>query len=137
MTTDTSEHGLENIIFNSMVGAGWIPSDSSEYDAEYCVDLPQLSTFLKDTQPDTAVSLALDIDSPTRRKFLLRLKNQVASQGIVKVLRDGIKHYPHNISLFYSTPTPGNDQGGCGPREESVLDNAPVALQQHQQEHVA
>ena len=48
MTTDTSEHGLEDIIFNSMVGAGWIPSNSSEYNAEYCVDLPQLSTFLKE-----------------------------------------------------------------------------------------
>ena len=112
-TSDTSEHGLEDIIFNSMVGAGWIPSTSGDYDAEYCVDLPQLSAFLKDTQPATAESLMLDSDSPTRRKFLLRLKNQVASQGNVKVLREGIKHYPHDISLFYATPTPGNDKAAA------------------------
>ena len=113
MTTDTSEKGLEDIIFSSMVGSGWIPSSSGEYDAEYCVDLTQLSAFLNDTQPVTAGSLMLDSDNPTRRKLLLRLKNQVASQGIVKVLREGIKHYPHDISLYYARPTPGNEQAAA------------------------
>ena len=47
-TTDTSERGLEDIIFDAMTGAGWIPGSSGDYDREVCVDLPQLSAFLKD-----------------------------------------------------------------------------------------
>ena len=46
-TTDTSERGLEDIIFASMTGTGWIPGSSDDYDREYCVDLAQLSAFLR------------------------------------------------------------------------------------------
>ena len=41
-TTDTSERGLEDIIFAAMTGAGWIQGSSDDYDREYCVDLAQL-----------------------------------------------------------------------------------------------
>ena len=108
-TTDTSERGLEDIIFASMTDAGWIPGGSADYDPEYCVDLAHLSAFLKETQPEIAESLMLESDNPTRRKFLARLKDRIAKQGVVKVLRDGLQHYPHEISLFYATPTPGNE----------------------------
>ena len=107
-TTDTSERGLESIIFNSMNSTGWIPGKSSDYDREYCVDLIQLTAFLKDTQPEIAESLRLDSDNPTRRRFLSRLKTQVDRQGVVKTLRDVLEHYPHDITLFYETPSPGN-----------------------------
>ena len=109
-TTDTSERGLEDIIFDAMTGAGWIPGSSRDYDAEACVDLPQLSAFLKDTQPDTAEALMLDGDSPTRRDFLARLRRQIADRGVVDVLRNGIRHRQHDVSLFYGTPTPGNER---------------------------
>ena len=112
-TTDTSEHGLEDIIFASMTGAGWIPGKSADYDTEYCVDLAHLSAFLKETQPETAKSLMLDTDNPTRRKFLARLKGEITRQGVVKILRGGAKHYPHDISLFYATPTPGNEKAAA------------------------
>ena len=108
-TTDTSERGLETIIFNSMIDAGWIAGKSADYDCEYCVDLVQLTAFLKDTQPEIAESLRLDSDNPTSRKFLSRLKKQVDSQGVVKTLRDVLEHYPHDITLFYETPSPGNE----------------------------
>ena len=108
--TDTSERGLEDIIFAAMTGAGWIPGNSDDYDREYCVDLAQLAAFLGDTQPNIAGSLALDGDNITRQRFLARLKKQIADRGVVDVLRNGIKHGQHNISLFYGTPTPGNER---------------------------
>ena len=108
-TTDTSEHGLEDIIFASMTDDGWIPGGSADYHPEHCVDLAHLSAFLKETQPEIAESLMLESDNPTRRKFLARLKDRIAKQGVVKVLRDGLQHYPHEISFFYATPTPGNE----------------------------
>ena len=126
-TTDTSERGLEDIIFDAMTGAGWIPGSSGDYDREVCVDLPQLSAFLKDTQPDTAEALMLDGDSPTRRDFLARLKRQVTDRGVIDVLRNGIRHGLHNISLFYGAPTPGNERA----RELNALNRFSITRQLH------
>ena len=127
-TTDTTEKGLESLICTELTGAscdpaqegvarerpstygaGWICGDPQDYDREYCVDLAQLSAFLHATQPDTAESLDLGQDGPTRRIFLARLQGEVAKRGTVDVLRNGVRHGPHNIDLMYGTPSPGNE----------------------------
>jgi len=133
-STDTSEAALECLICRALTGsdcaprpggvpsvaaeppapgsgsAGWLCGDPADYDREYCVDLVQLSAFLKATQPEVAETLALGEDNPTRRKFLARLQGEVSRRGVVDVLRNGIKHGPHHIELFYGTPSPGNEQ---------------------------
>ena len=129
MTTDTSERGLERLICTALTGApcdpgavpadgcserpatygaGWIGGASEDYDREYCVDLAQLSAFLRETQPKVAEALDLDEDGPTRRKFLARLQGEITKRGVIDVLRQGIKHGPHHLDLFYGTPSPGN-----------------------------
>ena len=129
MTTDTTEKGLERLICVAMAGhacepaqggdvaerpanygVGWVGGDPQDYDREYCVDLFQLSSFLKTTQPEVAESLDLGQDSQTRRKFLARLQGEVARRGTIDVLRKGIKHGPHQIDLMYGTPSPGNEK---------------------------
>jgi len=133
MVTDTSEAGLEELICRALTGsncaprpagtppvvaeplmpyggAGWLPGDPADYEREYCVDLVQLSAFLKASQPEVAEALALDDDNPTRRKFLARLQGEISKRGVVDVLRNGIKHGPHHIELFYGRPSPGNEQ---------------------------
>ena len=91
-------------------GVGWMCSSPHDYDREYCIDLEQLSTFLRATQPETAGSLSLDEDGPTRRKFLARLEREIANRGIIDVLRKGIKHGAYHLDLFYGTPSSGNEQ---------------------------
>ena len=127
MTTDTSEKGLETLICTALTGfahdpapkgviqerpadysPGWIPGDPQDYDQEHCVDLAQLSAFLHETQPDVAPSLDLGEDNPARRRFLARLQGEIARRGTIDVLRQGVKHGPHSIDLFYGTPSPGN-----------------------------
>ncbi len=132
MTTDTSERGLERLICTAMVGhpcdpivsadqvaqrpavygAGWIGGSPWDYDREYCVDLVQLSAFLRETQPKAAEALDLDGDSPTRRKFLARLQGEISRRGTIDVLRHGIKDGPYHVELFYGTPSPGNAAAG-------------------------
>ncbi len=106
--SDTSEGGLEKIIFDDMVDRGWRSGDPKDYDREYCVDLAKLREFLKETQPKIAEELLLESDNPTRRKVLARLEKEIGSRGVIDVIRRGIKFDHHDIELFYGTPSPGN-----------------------------
>jgi len=129
MTTDTSERGLERLICAALTGGacdpdngdatrvaerpaiygtGWICGAPQDYEREYCVDLVQFRTFVRVTQPNVAAALALDDDGPTRRKFLARLQGEVTRRGTIDVVRHGLKHGPHNLDLFYGTPSPDN-----------------------------
>ncbi len=126
MTTDTTEKGLESLIVAWMTGdattapssdahekhapygGGWLHGDPHDYLRESAVDLVQLGSFLRATQLVAADALDLDADSPTRRKFLDRLQGEVSKRGVIDVLRHGVKHGPHQLALFYGTPSPGN-----------------------------
>ena len=108
MATDTSEKGLEGLIVADMIATGWIPGDAGAYDREYAVDLAQLRAFIAATQETLVGALDLDQDGPTRRKILARLQGEISKRGVIEVLRNGIKHGPHNLDLFYGSPTPGN-----------------------------
>jgi type I restriction enzyme R subunit len=128
MTTDTSERGLERLICTALTGsawdpgaegdaahqrpavygAGWIGGHPEDYEREYCVDLAQLSAFLRETQSQVADAIDLGQDGPARRKFLARLQGEITKRGTIDVLRHGLKHGPHQLDLFYGTPSPGN-----------------------------
>ena len=130
MTTDTSERGLERLICTALAGhhcepptvgmvakqptsyggVGWSAGNFHDYDREYCVDLIQISAFLRETQPKAAESLKLSEDGPTRREFLARLQGEISKRGTIDVLRHGIKHRAHNLDLFYGTPSAGNEK---------------------------
>ena len=130
MTTDTSEQGLERLICTALAGhpcdppepnsvgeaaagfggAGWSGGSWRDYDRDHCVDLVQLAAFLRATQPDAAEALALDEDGPVRRQFLARLQGEISRRGVIGVLRHGVRRGPHNLDLFYGTPSPGNAQ---------------------------
>ena len=130
MTTDTSERGLERLICTALAGhpceppaagtvaeppagyggVGWRDGNFHDYDREYCVDLVQLSAFLRATQPKAAESLGLSSDGPTRRKFLARLQGEISKRGSIDVLRHGIDHGSHHPDLFYGTPSAGNEK---------------------------
>ena len=109
MTTDTSEKGLESLIVRLLVDeAGYVAGDSKDFDTEHAVDLTKLVEFLKSTQPDTAEAMGLCEDGAKRLKFLHRLQGDIAKRGVIDVLRNGVKHGPLSIELFYGTPSTGN-----------------------------
>ena len=130
MTTDLTERGLERLICKALTGdpcdppsgrtigepppsyggVGWSPGNHHDYNREYSIDLVQLRTFLHATQPNAAPALRLDEDCPTRRKFLARLQSEISKRGTIDVLRNGIKHGPHDLDLFYGTPSAQNEK---------------------------
>jgi len=132
MTSDTTEKGLETLIFQAMTGvdglapvaegvvadapaaasSGWLAGNAKHYDRSYALDVPELFQFLDATQPDAFKKLAIgdykDAKGINRQKFLARLSNEVGKRGTIDVLRKGLDHGPLHFELFYGTPSPGN-----------------------------
>ncbi len=124
---DTTEHGLETLIYDAITGdiplsdgrvvresaaaygGEWLRGESTDYDREHCVDLFQFSSFLAATQPEVADALSLNTNNPTRRQFLDRLSGEVGRRGVIDVLRNGIKHLQHSITLFYPSPSANSE----------------------------
>jgi type I restriction enzyme R subunit len=110
VSTDISEAGLEATIVAQMTAldVGWIEGDPADYDREFAIDLTQLAAFLEATQPEIAEAAEIRGDGTTRRRFLARLQGEITSRGIVDVLRNGVKHGPLSVDLFYGAPSAGN-----------------------------
>ena len=107
-TTDTSEGGLEALIVRDMVDRGCAEGDPANYDRQFCVDLAELGRFLKATQPQVAEALQMADDTPTRRAFLVRLASEAENKGVVHVLRHGVRHHAHHVTLYYGAASADN-----------------------------
>ena len=133
MTTDTSEKGLETLIMRHMTGTyglafvpdttseipqrfggtGYLAGNPKDYDRAHALDVYQLFSFLRATQPEAFGKLAMadahDAKDIHRLKFLGRLSAEVGKRGVIDVLRKGIDHHPAgHFDLFYGTPSEGN-----------------------------
>lgn len=131
MKTDTSEKGLEALIVAEMTGRrmegevptsggfsedpepfvglhNWLLGNPRDYDRAWTVDLVQLQSFIRATQPPLVHAFDIDNDSPIRQKFLARLQGEIGKRGVIDVLRNGVKHGAHDVDLFYGTPSAGN-----------------------------
>ena len=102
-----------------------------------CVDLRQLTEFLVATQPETASALSLDAETPTRRQFLNRLKEQIGARGIIDVLRNGVGHQQHQGQPLLRHPDPGQRPGRGQVPAEPILGDQAAALLQRRQAEVA
>jgi Type I site-specific restriction-modification system, R (restriction) subunit and related helicases len=109
MTTDTSEKGLEALIVRSLIDeASYVTGHSKDFDRDHAVDVAKLFDFLNATQPEAVEALGIGADGPKRLQFLHRLQGEIAKRGVIDVLRNGVKHGPGSVELFFGTPTPGN-----------------------------
>jgi type I restriction enzyme, R subunit len=134
MTTDTSEKGLETLIMRHMTGTdglhvpattaqrppvpyggtGYTAGSAQDFDRAYALDVWQLFTFLRTTQPEAFKKLGMaDANDPrdiVRLKFLARLSSEIGKRGVIDVLRKGVDDGPAHFDLFYGTPSAGNDR---------------------------
>ncbi len=109
--TDTSEKGLETIVVEALTdpATGYQPGVASDYNRELALDTAKLTAFLQDTQPEVVKLLRLDVPAE-RQKFWERLRGEITKRGVVDVLRQGIKHGPAVVALYYALPSVGNAQ---------------------------
>ena len=154
-TTDTTERGLERLICKALTGdpcdpptgrtvgeprasyggVGWSAGNRHDYNREYCIDLVQLRTFLNTTQPEAAAALRLTEDGPTRRRFLARLQREISKRGTIDVLRNGIRHGPHELDLFYGTPSAENEKAKQRFKQNRFTVTRQIHYSQHDTQH--
>ena len=108
--SDTSEKGLETIIINSLVNeAGYEQGSNEDYDREHALDITRLMNFIQRTQPDMVEKLKLN-DKVHFRKFLDRIRGDIAKRGIIEILRKGVSDGQGHVDFFFGKPTPGNKE---------------------------
>lgn len=105
------EEQLEKEIINYLVGKNGYeyitPLEmKSSYNREFSIDEDRLLRFIKDSQPQEFEILALDTENG-RLKFYNKLNNDIRRDGIVSILKNGIKCYPsQGTILFYHALDP-------------------------------
>ncbi|KMK77948.1 type I restriction endonuclease subunit R [Alkalihalobacillus pseudalcaliphilus] len=110
MTTNTKESGLEALIVNYLLQQnGYEQGKNSDYNKDYAIDEKRFFQFLEDTQKEKLETLGVYKSDSNKVKLLNRLQGEITKNGVIEVLRNGLKIYPVTLDLFYLTPSEAND----------------------------
>lgn len=100
-TTDMSEKGFQRLMVKELSNKqGYIESNSNDFDKEFCVNKKELLKFIKISQPEEYKFII----NKGERNFFSRLDSKIKSNGIIEILRKGIKFFDKTIYLFYPEP---------------------------------
>lgn len=100
--TDTSERGFQKFIANYLVNEHkYVVSTPLEFDREFCLNIKQVLAFIEATQKEAYEF----IQKKGERAFLVRLDEKLKTEGVIEVLRKGVKHLDKTIQLFYRKPS--------------------------------
>jgi type I restriction enzyme R subunit len=101
------EKDFEEHIEEHLVSAGYSSITSNTYDKTLCLIPAQLVGFIKNTQPKTLEKLELQYGPETEKKLLKRISSEIASRGVIDVLRKGIRDRGCDFYLVYFQPKSG------------------------------
>ena len=80
---------------------------SSHYNKSLCLISDETLQFIQDTQPETYQKLERQYGDDTPVKLLDRVSKQIASRGVLDVLRKGVKDRGCDFKLTYFQPSSG------------------------------
>jgi type I restriction enzyme R subunit len=108
-TTDMSEKGFETTITKHLVEVNLFEQGvTADYDHEYAVDKTRLFRFLIDTQEQAVKDLHILDTALETSKFLSALTAKLRSDGVIKVLRSGMRYKHLKLEFYYPTSADGN-----------------------------
>ena len=99
--TDTSEKGFQKLITKALVEqCGYVETFSNDFNRDFCINRASLFAFLKESQP-----VVYDfILKKGEYAFLDRVDQKIKKDGLVEVLRKGVKFFDKRVDLFYPEP---------------------------------
>ncbi|SNS77296.1 type I restriction enzyme, R subunit [Asanoa hainanensis] len=102
------ESAFGDAIATALLASGWIEGNPAAYRAELGLDTGELFTFIGATQAEQWEELLTyyggDPDA-AQRGFVKRLDQDIATKGLLDVLRNGVKDHSVRIRVAYFKPS--------------------------------
>ena len=109
MPSNVQENGFETLIVRSLVEeAGYEQGMSAEYNKDYAVDTGRLFRFLQVTQANKVRELRILDSTLEKEKFLKQLDKKLKSDGVIELLRKGLRYKHLKLDLYYVQPSAAN-----------------------------
>ncbi|MDE0426365.1 MAG: type I restriction endonuclease [Candidatus Poribacteria bacterium] len=102
-----TETDFEDHIEAHLNQSGYRSLQSTDYDRSRCLVPDETLQFIRDTQPKTYQKLERQYGPDTPLKLLDRVSKQIASRGVLDVLRKGVKDRGCDFNLTYFQPASG------------------------------
>ena len=102
-----TETDFEDHIEAHLNQSGYWSLQSADYDKSLCLIPNEVLQFIQDTQPDVYQRLEHQYGADTPQKLLDRVSKQIASRGVLDVLREGVKDRGSHFHLTYFRPSSG------------------------------
>ncbi|WP_369253360.1 type I restriction endonuclease subunit R [Geodermatophilus amargosae] len=102
-----TESDFEAAIEVHLLAHGWRHGSPTDYDVPLGLDPVQLIDFVQETQPKVWAKLTEQHGSAVVAKVVKRIADEIDAQGVVQVLRRGVKERGQRIQLAFFRPTHG------------------------------
>jgi type I restriction enzyme, R subunit len=108
-TSNVRENGFETIIVESLKQtSGYEQGYNGDYNKDYAVDETRLFRFLQETQPDKMAELRILDSELEKERFFKQLDKKLKGDGVISLLRKGMKYKHLTLDLFYVRPSADN-----------------------------
>lgn len=109
MATNMKENGFETLIVRYLVDNNHYEEGlNSEYNKTYAIDEVRLFRFLNDTQYKKMQELRIEESEIEKKKFLDRLSRKLSDDGVINIIRKGVKYKNHTLDFYMVQPSDGN-----------------------------
>lgn len=109
IATNMKENGFETLIVRYLVDNNHYEEGlNSEYNKTYAIDEGRLFRFLNDTQYKKMQELRIEESEIEKKKFLDRLSRKLSDDGVINIIRKGVKYKNHTLDFYMVQPSDGN-----------------------------
>lgn len=109
MATNMKENGFEMLIVRYLVDNNHYEEGlNAEYNKTYAIDEVRLFRFLNDTQHKKMQELRIEESEIEKKKFLDRLSRKLSDDGVINIIRKGLKYKNHTLDFYMVQPSDGN-----------------------------
>ena len=105
------ENGFETMIVKYLVENNHYEEGSnSDYNKIYAIDEVRLFRFLHDTQDEKLAELRIEDNEIEKKKFLDRLSKKISDDGVINIIRKGMKYKNKTVDFYMVRPSEGNQE---------------------------
>lgn len=109
MPTNIKENGFETLIVNWLVEHnGYEQGTMSTYNVTYALDEERFFRFLAKTQGDKLEELHILESDLEKERFFKHLDKKLKSDGVIDLLRKGLRYKHLHLDLFFVRPSEEN-----------------------------